>query len=340
MIPRKQSLIYKCLTFYFLILIIFSGCEQQVEIQEEVREERYSISDLIQEKSLWEGSQSDFDESFILSENGNIKIKENDLPFSGYIKIRANGTITSMKSYSSGYPDGDFFEWYENGNLKLKSQYKMGERHGYFYIWTKKGVVYSQRYFKMTLKTLAGLIAKVRLSQAEASHPLNWQNGKGQELNFIKKFAGDPNRGGILHIRETEELYTGVITAMDDNGKKEAVLRYKKGKYDGRISKWNEDGNLWYEAEFSHGELVQITLKEGKPFNPNQIIDLSEDQEKLTCYLKNRKIKDIKKTQSSNPYCLILFLKVRTFRPNFFAAFERFPQESKIFFMCIFHIFH
>ena len=37
-----------------------------------------------------------------------------------------------------------------------------------------------------------------------------------------------------------------------------------------------------YEAEFSHGELVQITLKEGKPFNPNQIIDLSEDPEKVS----------------------------------------------------------
>ena len=53
-----------------------------------------------------------------------------------------------MKSFSGGYPDGDFFEWYENGKLKTKSQYKMGERHGYFYIWTQKGDVYSQRYFQ------------------------------------------------------------------------------------------------------------------------------------------------------------------------------------------------
>ena len=284
MIPSNQSLINKCLIFHlFVIPIIFSGCEQQVEIQEEVKEERFSISDLIQEKSLWEGSQSDFDESFILSENGNIKIKENDLPFSGYIKIRArNGTITSTKSYSSGYPDGDFFEWYENGNLKLKSQYKMGERHGYFYIWTKKGVVYSQRYFQNDLEDFGRFDSEGAVESGRSLASLELAEWEGTGAEFYQKFAGDPNRGGILHIRETEELYTGVITAMDDNGKKEAVLRYKKGKYNGRISKWNEDGNLWYEAEFSHGELVQITLKEGKPFNPNQIIDLSEDPEKVS----------------------------------------------------------
>ena len=85
-------------------------------------------------------------------EKQNIKLKENDSAFSGYIKIRArNGTITAMKSFDGGYPDGDFFEWYENGKLKTKSQYKMGEKHGYFYIWTKKGDVYSQRYFQNDL---------------------------------------------------------------------------------------------------------------------------------------------------------------------------------------------
>ena len=136
--PKIRNLFYFFKLFIFIL--IFPGCSEPVEVIEEVKEERFSISDLIQEKSLWEGSQSEFEETYTVSEEGNIKIKESDSPFSGYIKIRArNGTITSMKSYSTGYPDGDFFEWYENGNLKLKSQYKMGERHGYFYIWTKKG---------------------------------------------------------------------------------------------------------------------------------------------------------------------------------------------------------
>ena len=35
----------------------------------------------------------------------------------------------------------------------------------------------------------------------------------------------------MVWIRETEELYNGTITALDDQGRKEAVLRFKNGKY-------------------------------------------------------------------------------------------------------------
>ena len=50
MIPSKHSLIKKCLIFHFFVIqIIFSGCEQQIQEEEE---ERFSISDLIQKISL------------------------------------------------------------------------------------------------------------------------------------------------------------------------------------------------------------------------------------------------------------------------------------------------
>jgi antitoxin component YwqK of YwqJK toxin-antitoxin module len=270
--------------FLSSFLVIFIGCEQQVEIkQEQETEERFSINDLIQSKSYWEGSNSEFEESFSLDEEGNIKLKENDSSFSGYIKIRArNGSITLVKSYSDGYPDGDFFEWYENGKLKLKSQYRMGERHGYFYIWTKKGEVYSQRYFQNDLEDFGRFESEGAVESGRSLASLELAEWEGTGVEFYQNFAGDPKRGGTLHIRETEELYTGVITALDDKGKKEAVLRYSNGKYDGRISKWDSNGNLWYEAEFSRGDLVQVTLKDGEPFNPNTIIDLSEDPSKVS----------------------------------------------------------
>ena len=41
----------------------------------------------------------------------------------------------------------------------------------------------------------------------------------------------------------------------------------------------NKDGSLWEEGEFDRGILVTFTVKEGKPFDPNQIIDISEDPE-------------------------------------------------------------
>jgi antitoxin component YwqK of YwqJK toxin-antitoxin module len=252
-------------------------------VEEVEQEEQFAISDFIQQKSYWEGSSIEFDETFILDDEGNVKLKENDSAFSGYIKIRArNGTITAMKSFDGGYPDGDFFEWYENGKLKTKSQYKMGEKHGYFYIWTQKGDVYSQRYFQNDLEDFGRFENEGAAASGKSLASLELAEWEGTGSEFYIKFAGDPNRGGTLHIRETEELYTGVITALDDSGKKEAVLKYSKGKYDGRISKWNQDGDLWHEAEYSRGELVQITLKNGKPFNPNEIIDLSENPEKVS----------------------------------------------------------
>ena len=64
--------------------------------------------------------------------------------------------------------------------------------------------------------------------------------------------------------------------------KKRQFYVISNGKYDGRISKWDPDGNLWYEADFSRGDLVQVTLKDGEPFNPNTIIDLSEDPSKVS----------------------------------------------------------
>mgnify|MGYP001600095719 FL=1 len=265
-----------------LLATLIVGCEQEAVVQEVEEEEQFAISDFIQQKSYWEGSENEFKESFSLDTEGNIKLKENDSAYSGYIKIRArNGTITAMKSFSGGYPDGDFFEWYENGKLKTKSQYKMGERHGYFYIWTQKGDVYSQRYFQNVLEDFGRFENEGAAASGKSLAALELAEWEGTGAEFYIKFAGDPNRGGTLHIRETEELYTGVITALDDSGKKEAVLKYSNGKYDGRISKWNQNGDLWHEAEYSRGELVQITLKDGTPFNPNEIIDLSEDPKKI-----------------------------------------------------------
>ena len=109
--------------------------------------------------------------------------------------------------------------------------------------------------------------------QSAAAKVLAKWTGKGNE--FSEKFAGDPSRDGTLFIRETEELYTGTITALDDSGKKEAELNFKEGKWDGAITKWDLEGNIWEKGEFTAGKLIGFEIKEGKPFDPNQIIESS-----------------------------------------------------------------
>jgi hypothetical protein len=44
-----------------------------------------------------------------------------------------------------------------------------------------------------------------------------------------------------------------------------------------QFPKWDEKGNLWEEAEYDRGILVAFTIKNGKPFDPTQVIDVSED---------------------------------------------------------------
>ena len=113
---------------------------------------------------------------------------------------------------------------------------------------------------------------------------------EGKGIDFYHKFAGDPKRGGVLYIRETEESYSAPSPALDDNGNKEAMLRFSKGKYHGTISKWDEDGNLWEESEFDRGTLVAFTIKNGKPFDPTEVIDLSEDEDMVNLLFLGLKI--------------------------------------------------
>ena len=258
-----------------LILGLFASCEKP-KVQK--KEAGYPLADIIQEKSYWEGSSIEASDTFFIDDEDMFCFKESKRPYTGVIKVRArNGTVAALRSYNAGVPDGDFYEWHENGNLKSKQQYKNGLKHGYFFVWTSNNVIYSRRYYQDGMEDFSRFedegVAQTGASLASVELK-EWQ-GTGPE--FYKKFAGDPKRDGMVWIRETEELYNGTITALDDQGRKEAVLRYKNGKYQGTISKWDEDGNLWEEGEFDRGILVTFTIKDGKPFDPNQIIDLSED---------------------------------------------------------------
>jgi len=260
---------------FALIIGLFSSCEKPQVQQKDVG---YPLSDIIQEKSYWEGSSIEASDTFFLDDEDMFCLKESKRPYTGVIKVRArNGTVAALRSYNAGVPDGDFYEWHENGNLKSKQQYKNGLKHGYFFVWTSNNVIYSRRYYQDGMEDFSRFedegVAQTGASLASVELK-EWQ-GTGPE--FYKKFAGDPKRDGMVWIRETEELYNGTITALDDQGRKEAVLRYKNGKYQGTISKWDEEGNLWEEGEFDRGILVTFTIKNGKPFDPNQIIDLSED---------------------------------------------------------------
>jgi len=273
--PKYNNSEIICAIFLALSIFLFISCEKQTT---QKNLEGYPLGKIIQEQAYWEGSSIEASETFFVNENDLFCLKENKQTYSGVLKIRArNGTVAALRTYIDGVPDGDFYEWHENGNLKSKQQYRNGKKHGYFYVWSTKGIVYSQRYFQDGLEDFGRFKDEGVIQSGQSLVALELKEWEGNGSQFYVNFAGDPKRGGMVWIRETEELYTGTVTALDDKGRKEAVLRFRNGKYQGTISKWDEDGKLWEEAEYDRGELVTFTIKKGQAFDPEQIIDLSED---------------------------------------------------------------
>ena len=224
--PPHYDRYFRLSALTFFLLCFLSSCveEPPATPPEEAVDDRLPLSDLIAQEEYWEGTPTEFKETFYNKEDGFEEIfcrKEGEAPFSGLIKIRARtGSVAALKNYWYGKPHGDFFEWHENGNLKTKSQFKNGMRHGYFYVWTKDGVVYSRKYFQEDLEDFGRFEDQGASESGKSMAAIELEEWEGQGSEFYQKFAGDPKRGGIIHIRETEELYTGTITAIDDKEEK------------------------------------------------------------------------------------------------------------------------
>jgi antitoxin component YwqK of YwqJK toxin-antitoxin module len=232
----------------------------------------------LRDGDFWDGFQSDFKAKFHTDDEERLIRTENDTPFTGELTKRIDaGALAARENYLSGQLHGDSFAWHESGTLKSKTHYQEGLKNGLEIIWDAEGLELSRKHYIDGLEDITKSQEDEDedevWGQSAASKALAKWTGNGNE--FGEKFAGDPSRDGTLFIRETEELYTGTITALDDSGKKEAELNFKEGKWDGAITKWDLEGNIWEKGEFTAGKLIGFEIKEGKPFDPNQIIESS-----------------------------------------------------------------
>ena len=275
MIKQSQFFLYFLISLFVFCL---TSCEWGQEQLPEEAMQGIALQDMLQEEEYWEGNKLEYNELFFVNNKDLFCKKDSNKTYSGIIKIRSRkGSIAQLESYSSGIKDGDFFEYHDNGKLKSKRQYKMGMRHGYHYEWLTDGTIYSGKYYQDDLEDCGRCSDESISTTGKSMATLELAKWEGKAEDFYFKCAGDPKRGGLVHIRETEELYDGNVTALDKSGRKEAILRFRNGKYNGTISKWDEKGNLWEEAEYDRGILVAFTIKNGKPFDPTQVIDVSED---------------------------------------------------------------
>ena len=260
--------------------LFFTGCGNDAG-PNSAREQSSTAREIpnLREGDFWDGFQSDFKAQFHSDDEERLIRTADGVAFTGEITTRiAAGALSSRASYLAGKQDGDSFIWYESGALNSKTHFREGIQEGIEIIWAEDGQELSRKYYIDGIEDLSKSKDKedgedVIWGQSAAVKALAKWTGNGNE--FGEKFAGDPSRDGTLFIRETEELYTGTVTALDDSGKKEAELNFKEGKWDGAITKWDLEGNIWEKGEFTGGNLIGFEIKEGKPFDPNQIIESS-----------------------------------------------------------------
>ena len=269
----------------FLILastaaLFFTGCGNDT-VPNSAKEQSGAAREIpnLREGDFWDGFQSDFKAKFHTDDEERLIRTVDGIAFTGEITTRiAAGALASRTSYLAGKQDGDSFIWYESGALNSKTHFQEGIKEGLEIIWDEDGQELTRQNYIDGIEDLSNSKDKeegedVVWGQSTAAKALAKWTGKGNE--FGQKFAGNPSRDGTLFIRETEELYTGTVTALDDSGKKEAELNFKEGKWDGAITKWDLEGNIWEKSEFAAGKLIGFEIKEGKPFDPNQIIESS-----------------------------------------------------------------
>lgn len=269
----------------FLILtsataLFFTGCGNET-VPNSTKDQSGTAREIpnLREGDFWDSFQSDFKAKFHTDDEKRLIRTADGVAFTGEITTRiAAGALASRFNYFEGKQHGDSFIWYESGALSSKTHFQEGIKDGLEIIWTEDGQELSRKYYIDGIEDLSKSKDKeeeedVVWGQSAAAKALAKWTGKGNE--FGEKFAGDPSRDGTLFIRETEELYTGTVTAIDDSGKKEAELNFKEGKWDGAIIKWDLEGNIWEKSEFAGGKLIGFEIKEGKPFDPNQIIESS-----------------------------------------------------------------
>ncbi len=227
----------------------------------------------MQDGEYWDGLEDQFQETFETQDELLVR-KEGESPFTGQISRRsAFGALTYRASYLEGRLHGDALAWHDNGALASKTGYAFNLKDGYEILWTTNGIEYSRKYFSEGLEDLTKAPEADNLQLGESPQAIALKEWSGNGSEFVLLFAGEPSRGGTLHIRETEELYNGTITALDDYGNKEAELHYENGRYHGMISKWDADGQLVEKAEFAEGNLVRLHVKDGQPFDPEKVIE-------------------------------------------------------------------
>ncbi len=216
---------------------------------------------------------------------------EDDRLYNGYGKILwpGYGNVKYEGEFQNGYQEGTGKSWYTNGNPEYEGAFKGNyfEGSGVLYFEHDKGVkLYEGKFLKGRYHGFGNYWGKDETYEGE------YKNGKKHGEGVLK--SRDPNIGlvfegkwelddmmdGFARIRDekTKTLlyegtlkrgkYDGKATKYYKNGKKEYEGTFKSGFYDGIGTKYNEEGQKEYEGEYIRG----VITGEGKIYKNGVLV--------------------------------------------------------------------
>ena len=194
-------------------------------------------------------------------------------PFEGWVKTTyPHGNIKNLFKVKTGNRNGPCFSWYESGQKQSHSFYREGKSHGKTHYWYEAGQQFFTHnynhgelegiskiwYFNGQLQCLSEnrngqlISTEVWKIDGEKCSTTNFRGGDGiiAFYNF---------KTGVEYARENfqQSVRHGLTTIWYENGNKNSVRKYKRGKQDGLSIFYNEDGSVKEQVFYKDGKRVK-----------------------------------------------------------------------------------
>jgi len=187
---------------------------------------------------------------------GNIQSKgcfQADQLTGDFVVYHPNGALALKAFYDEkGQLNGDYLEYYESGQRKKTAFYRDGVIHGDFREWYESGKVRTETTYT------DGYILGV-------GHTF-FENGDDEEV-FISGSAKQPGShtryfedGRLLsRVPVVDGMYQGQYEQFHANQTLALLSSFNKGRLEGEIRQWDENGHLTSVGEYSAGVATSMT---------------------------------------------------------------------------------
>jgi len=186
--------------------------------------------------------------------NGQIlteeKYKDGNLIITTYFFYYKNGQKKSEENYIDGVEDGKFTIWHENGQKAEEGNAKDGKQEGWWTYWHENGQKAKDGNFTLEFNEIsyAQFITSVKQGKV-SSVKITGKQISGVNTRGEKFATYNPGDLGLMN----DLLKNGVtVLAIKPTNKNSLFI----SSFDGKWTKWNENGQIESESNWKDGECI------------------------------------------------------------------------------------